>query len=237
MFPLFYLKENNMYKGHENLMEIKNNRDRFEKSIIHNVNNSIDYGYTKVRLLEIIDGSDNDYFFRCIKEIRKIKKYLNKYFDIHNQKIKIEVSTISSVVLNKVIIHPSIQIKINNGLIRYSPTLDGGIEISSIYTSNPNVGEGSLLMRIFFWMLLSSNSWKFPNSIKLVCVGMIETDYGGVFSSISIQTRFFRKFGFRVFNEIKEKGKLKGVEMKFHSDKVSDEFLLNILSEKNISIQ
>lgn len=85
-----------------------------------------------------------------------------------------------------------------NCIIRFSPYKDVGLEISRIQVSQPGLGIGTTLMQIFFSIVRGILGY-IP-LIWLECTGSVGIGQTYVNSGISEQTKFFRKFDFRVNN-------------------------------------
>lgn len=126
---------------------------------------------------------------------------------ILNTKFAEEVQIETYLINSRVQIHKKFNVKIRNSVtigftngshLRFCPYEKNGIEISRIYVKeqNQNKGDGTLLMNIFFNSILESLK-QFPEII-LECTG--EVGYGEtlIINDIQNQTKFFRKFGFRV---------------------------------------
>lgn len=126
--------------------------------------------------------------------------FMNTKFE---EGIKIETYLISS----RVQIHKKFNLKIRNSVtiglsngshLRFCPYKNNGIEISRVYVEeeNQNKGDGTLLMNLFFNSILESLK-QFPEII-LECTGEVGLGETLIINNIQSQTKFFRKFGFRV---------------------------------------
>lgn len=96
-------------------------------------------------------------------------------------------------------IHNSMTISMMNGShLRFCPYRDGGIEITRVYVIEENQGKknGTDLMNFLYESILNSLG-NFPEMI-LECTGQVGEMDTLLINPISNQTRFFRKFGFRV---------------------------------------
>ena len=94
-------------------------------------------------------------------------------------------------------IQPYISIHLpDNSLIRFSPYKDDGLEISRIQSAQMGSGSGSILMELFLGMVRVILGY--VPLIWLECTGSVGIGQTYVNSGISEQTKFFRKFGFRV---------------------------------------
>jgi hypothetical protein len=179
-------------------------------------------GCTKITSLVIENGEKNQYF----RNTCGIVHYTNKYFNSSNSGLSIKCESVKSIVEESMIIHPSIRIRLNHeNYILFSPYGNDGIELGTILVSESGKGIGTYLMRVMFQILLLNNNNKLPSKIKLDCVGSLGSGLNRIESSISEQTRFFRKFGFRVNKDFKTKnGILKRVEMTFDETKIDGDF-------------
>jgi hypothetical protein len=84
--------------------------------------------------------------------------------------------------------------------IRFSSFNDNGIEISRVWVNpdNHRKGFGSLLMELLFDFIEFAEVQ--PNEFFLECTGAVGAGDNLQSIGIDIQTKFFRKFGFRVDN-------------------------------------
>ena len=150
------------------------------------------------------------------------------FFDIRCQVTHSNVDTILRV-------HPTIRIDFGNSYVTICPFGDTGIEISSIVVNGQRGnGMGSVMML----HMLSLISDPFFNTncedIMLECVGSIGFGDNALQSSISQQTKFFRKFGFRVSKDRKDKyGNLNYVQMMYDEDKFDPSIVMNELKTKS----
>ena len=150
------------------------------------------------------------------------------FFDISCQVIRSNVNTILRV-------HPMIKIEMGNSYITLCPFGDTGIEISSVVVNgDKGKGMGSVLM-IHALSLISDPFFVGGcNDIMLECVGSIGFGENALQSSISQQTKFFRKFGFRVSKDRKDKyGNLNYVQMMYNEDKFDPSIVMNELKDKS----
>ena len=115
--------------------------------------------------------------------------------------------------------------------LRFLPSKNKGIVISRIYVrpENQSKGNGSKLMNNLFSIIFESLK-EFPE-IELECTGTVGSGSNRIYSTISSQTRFFRKFGFRVVREESEYPE--HVKMKFDFAKFveNEENLKKIISK------
>ncbi len=167
-----------------------------------------------------------------IKKINKTEKIENNYvFDqlVQNlhwfddlPNLNVGVSEITSRVEKitgqwNVKIHNCITIQFPcKSYVRISSYGTKSIEITNINVkdSSRNQGTGSMLMTTLF-MFLKQTLGEFPN-IVLECTGNLSVDGLEFKFPIQNQTRFFRKFGFRVCDQ---KGYPEYVQMKLDHSK------------------
>jgi hypothetical protein len=86
----------------------------------------------------------------------------------------------------------------DESLIRFSSYQNDGIELSRIWVAEQNQrqGKGSFLMNLFFDFL--KEVLGFIPTIFLECTGGVGVGQNALSMDISMQTKFFRKWGFRV---------------------------------------
>jgi hypothetical protein len=97
--------------------------------------------------------------------------------------------------------HPTISLVLpyhGNSIIRIAPNGSEGIEITRILVDDTHKGKniGSFLMNTLFIFLLETLGYIPP--IFLECTGKISNGNEWIENPIQNQTKFFRKFGFRV---------------------------------------
>jgi hypothetical protein len=97
--------------------------------------------------------------------------------------------------------HPTISIGLvhhKDSLIRIAPSENNGIEITRIIIGSSDRGKnlGSFLMNTLFLFLYETLGYIPP--IFLECTGSINNGDDFISNPIQNQTKFFRKFGFRV---------------------------------------
>jgi hypothetical protein len=97
--------------------------------------------------------------------------------------------------------HPTISLVLpnhGNSIIRIAPNGSTGIEITRILVDEPHKGKniGSFLMNTLFLFLIETLGCIPP--IFLECTGRINNGIEWIENPIQNQTKFFRKFGFRV---------------------------------------
>ncbi len=100
--------------------------------------------------------------------------------------------------------HPTISLVLTdfgNSTIRIAPNGTDGIEITRVLVGNGYTGKniGSYLMHTLFLFLIETLGYIPP--IFLECTGKINYGDTIVENPIQNQTKFFRKFGFRVTNK------------------------------------
>lgn len=122
--------------------------------------------------------------------------------------------------------HPTILIGLaqhKDSMIRIAPSENNGIEITRIIVGSSDRGKkiGSFLMNTLF--LFMNETLGYIPPVFLECTGAISNGDEFVENSIQNQTKFFRKFGFRVTNK------------KFYPEYVRmDHFQNKFLMEKEI---
>lgn len=133
--------------------------------------------------------------------------YLELYNYFFNEKFEENFIIESFLINSRVQIHKKFELKIRNSItialengshLRFCPYQNNGIEISRLYVEecNQNNGDGTLLMNFLFNILLKVLKY-FP-VIVLECTGEVGYNETLIINSIQNQTKFFRKFGFRV---------------------------------------
>ena len=92
----------------------------------------------------------------------------------------------------------NIRIVANYGMLTISIKGDGiEIENLAIYPEHQGKGYGTALMGVFFDLLLETFKSEFP-PIHLDCIGCATLGPEYYINEVSLQCKFFRKFGFRV---------------------------------------
>ena len=133
--------------------------------------------------------------------------YLTLSNYIMNTKLDEGIQNETYLINSRVQIHKKFNVKIRNSVtiglangshLRFCPYKNNGIEISRVYVkkANQNNGDGTLLMNLFFNSILTSLK-QFP-VIILECTGQVGFGETLIINNIQNQTKFFRKFGFRV---------------------------------------
>ena len=115
--------------------------------------------------------------------------------------LRIDVSQIFTLVEKQkgyyLKIQPYISLHLPDlSVIRFSPHLEDALEISRIQTTQIGMGHGTMLMEIFFCMVRGTLGC-IPE-IWLECTGSLGHNHTETNHGLSEQTKFFRKFGFRV---------------------------------------
>lgn len=144
---------------------------------------------------QIIVIGENNVFSKMKSNLFQLKhKYDNICF---------ECDHITSLVARKkrtILKHrPFISLTLKDGsILRFCPDEKEGLEISKLVCAKTGKGQGTFLMNTFFEIL--NDILGFVPPLYLECTGNV--DFKGVIvqSPIQTQTKFFRKFGFRVDN-------------------------------------
>ena len=133
--------------------------------------------------------------------------YLKLYNYFFNEKFEENFIIETFLINSRVQIHKKFELKIRNSItialengshLRFCPYQNNGIEISRLYVEecNQNNGDGTLLMNFIFNTIFKVLK-NFPE-IALECTGEVGYKETLIINSIQNQTKFFRKFGFRV---------------------------------------
>jgi hypothetical protein len=138
---------------------------------------------------------ENNVFTKMKNNLFQLKK---KYTDI-----SFECDSILSVVVRKKKkiskFRQFISLTLKDGsILRFVPNGTDGLEISKLVCSKRGQGRGTYLMKLFFEIL--NEILGFIPPLYLECTGSVDFQGAMVQSSIQSQTKFFRKFGFRVDN-------------------------------------
>ena len=115
--------------------------------------------------------------------------------------LRIDVSQIFTVVEKQkgyyLKVQPYISLHLPNlSVIRFSPHMEDALEISRVQATQIGIGYGTMLMEIFFCMVRGTLGY-IPK-IWLECTGSLGHNHTEVNHGITEQTKFFRKFDFRV---------------------------------------
>jgi hypothetical protein len=156
---------------------------------------------TKKTMLKKVESNE---VFNQLKNNLKVLEDLT----IEKHKCQITYEFVNSLVTQgkKTIVrqHPTISIGLNqykDSLIRFAPCDNNGIEITRIIIGSSDRGKnlGSFLMNTLFLFIYETLGYIPP--IFLECTGGIYNGEEFIENSIQNQTKFFRKFGFRVTNK------------------------------------
>ena len=116
--------------------------------------------------------------------------------------------------------HNRIRIETPGGHICIAPHNDG-LEVTRIIVDEQGKGEGTILMKMFFYLIVEAGLDLETLPIMLECVGCVGGGSNYVESNISAQTKFFRKFGFRVNQKVSDY-KNNYVQMYFKNEFVTE---------------
>ena len=179
-------------------------------------------GDTNQCFINICENQD-----KAIELLSDVMGLPKDFFNINCRVIRSNVNTILRV-------HPMIKIEMGNSYVTICPFGDTGIEISSIVVNGEKGnGMGSVMMIHALSLISDSFFVGGCNDIMLECVGSIGFGENALQSSISQQTKFFRKFGFRVSKDRKDKyGNLNYVQMMYNEDKCDIDLIMNELKSK-----
>jgi GNAT superfamily N-acetyltransferase len=192
--------------------ELKKMFSKNPKDLKDLINEIPDSGWKKIGDISFVDNNEN------FNKIRNF--FFNNGF---SENIKIYENPIHSGVEGNdgkthLTIANSVTILNEDGsLLRFLPSKVGGIVISRLFVTpkNQSKGYGTMLMNLFLSIALVSIK-KFPE-IELECTGSLNVGSKVFINPISSQTKFFRKFGFRVVKEESEYPEY--VKMKFDFSK------------------
>lgn len=153
------------------------------------------YGYKPIITIYTDDGSKSEDFFRLNNLIQshvKSNELLSRY--VENGVIGNMVSR--NKMNHTLTVHPFIRLDINTNHIGIVPN-GNGLEISRLYIKPEHQGKGmgTMLMDIFLTMLIEIGS---DFNVVLETTGFVGMGENELHTPITEQTRFFRKFGFRV---------------------------------------
>jgi hypothetical protein len=180
-------------------------------------------------------GDTNQTFTNICENQDKAIELLSDVMGLPKDFFEINCRVIRSNVDKILRVHPLIKIEFGNSYITLCPFGDNGIELSSIVVNGERGnGMGSVMM-IHMLCLISDPFFNSGcNDIMLECVGSIGFGENAQTSSISQQTKFFRKFGFRVSKDRKDKyGNLSYVQMMYNEDKCDINLIMNELKSKS----
>lgn len=179
-------------------------------------------------------GDTNQTFTNICENQDKAIEFLHSVMGLPKDFFYIRCQVVRSNVDKILRVHPSIRIDFGNCNLTICPFGDSGIEISSIIVNGQRGnGMGSLMM-LHILCLISDPFFNTDcTDVMLECVGSIGFGENAQQSSISQQTKFFRKFGFRVSKDRKDKyGNLSYVQMMYNEDKFDPDFILDELRNK-----
>jgi hypothetical protein len=116
--------------------------------------------------------------------------------------------------------HNRIRIDTPVGHICIAPHNDG-LELTRIIVDEQGKGNGTILMELFFYLIVQAGLDLETLPIMLECVGSVGGGSNYTESNVSAQTKFFRKFGFRVNQKVSDY-KNNYVQMSFKNEFVSE---------------
>lgn len=184
-------------------------------------------------------GDTNDMFTYICENKEKLQKELAESFGFPEGFLFIDCSVSNNIVDTMLRIHPNIHFVFGNGAgyVTISPKGDTGIEIAQVKTDDKMRGKGlgSIMMSVVMCVLTNhknTNSEYNLNEIMLECVGSIGMGDNRVDTTIKQQTKFFRKFGFRVTKDRKNKyGECMYVQMHYDETKFDIDSVMNSIYE------
>jgi hypothetical protein len=179
-------------------------------------------GDTNETFTKICENQD-----KAIDILHSVMGIEKDFFDIRCQVVRSNVDTILRV-------HPMIRVQFGNSYVSICPFGDDGIEISAVVVNGQRGnGMGSLMMLHMLCLITDPFFMTNLQNIMLECVGSIGFGEDAQKSSISQQTKFFRKFGFRVSKDRKDKyGTLSYVQMMYNEDKFDPDFVIDEMRTK-----
>jgi len=116
--------------------------------------------------------------------------------------------------------HHRIRIETPVGHMCIAPYNDG-LELTRIIVNKQGRGDGTILMKMFFYLIVQAGLDLETLPIMLESVGCVGGGSNYVESNISAQTKFFRKFGFRVDQKVSDY-KNNYVQMWFKNELVTE---------------
>jgi hypothetical protein len=172
-------------------IEFENNKESFKKEYECALNR-------KISSVEIIEN--NLIFEQLHTNIAAFESFINASFEFQ---IKVKYEFFITLIEKKkggiLKLSNTITLFLQDGShLRCSPYKEDSIEISRIWVNpiNHRNGIGSMLMNLFFELIQFSESE--PSSYFLECTGAVGLGDNAQTIGIDVQTKFFRKFGFRV---------------------------------------
>jgi hypothetical protein len=210
-----------------------NNRLSFLKGIKTSFKESGQAINPKVVYFEV--GDTNPTFTKICENQDKAIELLCEGIGLPKDFVEIDCGVVRSNVDTILRIHPNIRIQFGNSYMTLSPLGNDGIEISSIVVNGPRGnGMGTVMMLSLLGMITDPFFNIDLNNIMLECVGSIGFGENAHKSSISQQTKFFRKFGFRVSKDRKDKyGVLNYVQMMYDETKFDMDLVYSELKDKS----
>jgi hypothetical protein len=210
-----------------------NNKLSFLKDIKTSFKESGQAINPKVVYFEV--GDTNQCFTKICENQDKAIELLCEGIGLPKDFIEIDCGVVRSNVDTILRIHPNIRIQFGNSYMTLSPLGNDGIEISSIVVNGPRGnGMGTVMMLSLLGMITDPFFNIDLNNIMLECVGSIGFGENAQKSSISQQTKFFRKFGFRVSKDRKDKyGVLNYVQMMYDETKFDMDLVYSELKDKS----
>ena len=144
---------------------------------------------------QIIVIGENNVFSKVKSNLFQLKhKYDNIIFECDSITSNIERK---KRTIRKYRAYISLNLK-DGSILRFCPDEKEGLEISKLVCAKTGKGQGTFLMNTFFEIL--NDILGFVPPLYLECTGNVDFKGFNVNSSIQAQTKFFRKFGFRVDN-------------------------------------
>jgi hypothetical protein len=210
-----------------------NNKLSFLKDIKTSFKESGQAINPKVVYFEV--GDTNQCFTKICENQDKAIELLCEGIGLPKDFIEIDCGVVRSNVDTILRVHPNIRIQFGNSYMTLSPLGNDGIEISSIVVNGPRGnGMGTVMMLSLLGMITDPFFNIDLNNIMLECVGSIGFGENALQSSISQQTKFFRKFGFRVSKDRKDKyGVLNYVQMMYDETKFDMDLVYSELKDKS----
>jgi N-acetylglutamate synthase-like GNAT family acetyltransferase len=206
--------------------ELKNDYVRNKSEFISNHKN----GPLKPKHIYFEVGENNQTFTNLCMNVDSIKEHLQWKFD--PIEVDIRCHTMESSVNDILRVHPVITVTFGNiGMFRLAPHGSNQIELTTIVVEPyiKSKGMGSLMMICVLGMINEHMSDDF-DTIMLECVGSLGQGDLSLKSSIKEQTKFFRKFGFRVVKDSKNPdGTPSYVQMNYFSDKLDETYLSQLM--------
>ena len=221
------------------VLEMKESYSKNKSSFLQGIKKSFRESGTDIQPKSVYFevGDTNQTFTKICENQDKAIELLCEGIGLPNDFVEIDCGVTRSNVDTILRIHPNIRIQFGNSYITLSPFGDDGIEISSIVVNGPRgSGMGTVMMLSLLGMITDPFFNIDLNNIMLECVGSIGFGENAQKSSISQQTKFFRKFGFRVSKDRKDKyGILTYVQMMYDESKFDMDLVYSELKNKAIA--